>query len=201
MWQLHWAIFMRGTKRMHLQQWKYLCGSVYLLAVCHTTEPPEPQSVTLSAMGLTEWQWAGSPGDPSIISYIFYHQASGTQDDQHLNEDRNVNTGNDLRVEIGSLSPYTTYTYCVVVIYHRCQSVLQKLLWKQLVCPFLSCSSRRPTTKFAYRYFKPICHTSDMLYTLHWIPTAWSPITWYNILTWLQSWTSLKCRQCNIQIA
>ena len=138
MWQLHWAIFMRGTKRMHLQQRKYMCGSVYLLAVCHTTEPPEPQSVTLSAMGLTEWQWAGSPGDLSIISYIFYHQASGTQDDQHLNEGRNVNTGNDLRVEIDSLSPYTTYTYCVVVIYHRCQSVLQKLLWKQLVCSLRS---------------------------------------------------------------
>ena len=86
----------------------------YSSTVCHTTEPPEPQSVTLSATGsdsiVMTWE---SPGDPAIISYTVYRQASAILDG-HLDEDRNVNVGDDLRVKIGPLSPYTTYTYCVV---------------------------------------------------------------------------------------
>ena len=77
-----------------------------------STEPPEPQSVRLWATGadrmVMRWE---PPGNFTITSYMVYRQAGGLSGKQF---DHNNNTGDGLRVEISPLSPYTTYTYCVV---------------------------------------------------------------------------------------
>ena len=77
-----------------------------------STEPPEPQFVRLWATGpdrmVMSWE---PPGNSTITSYSVY-QAGGLN--QGLSEDHSVDADDDLQVEIDSLSPYTTYTYCVV---------------------------------------------------------------------------------------
>ena len=52
-----------------------------------------------------------SPGNPAITSYTVY-QSGGVI--QEPSEDPTIDSDDDLQIEIGSLLPYTTYTYCVV---------------------------------------------------------------------------------------